>query len=137
MLEPRPDLLAAWLELYDATVHGLTLGPRVGELVRRELARLLACPAWVTDGASALSDIDDQAVAILDPGILDAHERAALGYVRAVVLDDAPDAGVRAAIATELSMAHRVELGFAVAVQLGPLLVTRASTPASTALGWS
>jgi hypothetical protein len=138
LLAPRPDLLMAWHGLYKATVHGRSLGPRIGMLIRRDLARLLVMPAWAPVNAPALADvapdrIPEAALISLDASVLESAERAALGYARAVVVDGDADAELLEVIEQRLRPDQRVELGFAVAVQLGALLVTRAlASPAQT-----
>ena len=132
LLAPRPDLRDAWLGLYLATTHGRTLPPRIGQLVRLDLARLLNCPSWASPRSRALQAVRLDALpfdrlAGLDPSLLDPREVVALRYTRAIVEGDGPSPELDSAIAEQFTEAQRVELGFCVAAQLGPVLVLRST----------
>jgi alkylhydroperoxidase family enzyme len=129
-LAVRPDLLADWTDLYWATVHGRLLGPRLGQLVRVYMSCRLDCPEWAPSDSRAvqlagLSPSDINALSRDDTARLTPKERAALAYAREIIADsDVPDS-VFATVAAELSDAEIVQLGFAVAVQNGPIRVFR------------
>ncbi len=129
-LATRPELLADWTELYWTTVHGDVLGPRIGQLIRVYMSRLLECPTWAPPDSAALGEagltatdlvaLEQGQVAWLSP-----REQAALAYTRELVADtDVPDA-VFAQVAAALSEPEIVALGFAVAVQNGTIRVFR------------
>jgi alkylhydroperoxidase family enzyme len=129
-LAPRPDLLADWTHLYWTSVHGDTLGPRLGQLVRAYMSQLLDCPAWALPDSVAfenagLTPADLGALGQGQLAWLSAKEQAALAYTRELVADsDVPDA-VFAQVAAVLSEREIVALGFAVAVQNGAIRVYR------------
>jgi hypothetical protein len=132
LLAPRPDLRDAWLGLYLATVHGRTLPARIGQLVRLDLARLLNCPSWAPPGSRALQAVGLDALpydrlAALDRSFLEPREIVALRYTRTIVEGEEPTPELDAAIAEQFTQAQRVELGFCVAAQLGPVLVFRST----------
>ncbi len=129
-LAPRPDLLADWLGLYTATVHGGVLPPRLRQLVRAEMARLLDCPSWAPPDSAALRDAgvgprELAALAADDGAAFSPAEAAALAYTRAVVAEDEVADDIFATLAAQLDEGQIVQLGFAVAVQNGAIRVYR------------
>ncbi len=134
-LAPRPDLAAAWAGLWSAALDDGPLPPRIGQLVRLDLAGRLGHRAWapLDDAAIRGAGIDRNDAAALpaaDPGRFDARERAALAYARALVADHDLDKTVTAVLTTEFSEAELVQLGLATAVQIGAILVDRSRSAA-------
>lgn len=109
MLAPRPEILAAWCALSDATTTGDPLGDRLGAIVRSTVGQALLVPAWAP-GA---------------PVPATPAERLVADYARALaVRGEVPD-DLRAAALETFGDAGVVQLGFAVASQAGPALVVR------------
>ena len=134
-LGPRPDLAAAWVDLWGAAIDDGPLPPRIGQLVRVDLATRLGHRPWapLDDPAILASGIDQATAAALptaDPARFDARERAALTYARALLADHAIDEAAIATLTAEFSEAELVQLGLATAVQIGAILVDRSRSAA-------
>ena len=132
-LGPRPDLAAAWTGLWRAAIEDGPLPARIGQLIRVDLGARLAHPGWAPpdDAAIRSAGIDTEtraALPALDPGLFDQQERAALTYARALLGDRDPDDDEEAALAAAFDEAELVQLGLAVAVQIGAILVDRSRT---------
>jgi alkylhydroperoxidase family enzyme len=112
-LAPRPDLADAWTGFWRAAIDEGPMPPRIGQLIRADLAARLVHPAW----AAALPS--------LEPARLDVREQAALGYARAMLGDRRLDAAEEATLAALFDEAELVGLGLATAIQIGAILVDR------------
>lgn len=132
-LAPRPDLAAAWAGLWRSAIEDGPLPARIGQLIRVDLAAHLVHPAWAPadDHAIRAAGIDAAtraALPALDDEDFDPRERAALGYARALLGDRDLDEAAEAALADAFNEAELVQLGLAVAVQIGAILVDRSRT---------
>jgi hypothetical protein len=132
-LAPRPDLAAAWAGLWRVALEDGPLPARIGQLVRVDLAARMAHPAWapVDDRAIRAAGIDAEtraALPALERERFDPRERAAVAYGRALLGDRDPDDTEEAALAEAFDEAELVQLGLAVAVQIGAILVDRSRT---------
>jgi alkylhydroperoxidase family enzyme len=132
-LAPRPDLAAAWTEVWRVAIDDGPLPARIGQLIRVDLAARLAHPGWASADDPAIRAVGVDATTraalpALDPDLFDPRERAALGYTRALLADRDPDEAEEAALAEAFDEAELVQLGLAVAVQIGAILVDRSRT---------
>lgn len=132
-LRPRPDLAAAWVGLWRVAIDDGPLPARLTQLVRLDLARQLVHPEWapLDDPSIRVAGIDTAIVAalpMLGPARFDDRERAALGYARAMVAGEDLDDAVETALAEAFTEPELVQLGFAVAIQLGAILLDRSLT---------
>ena len=129
-LAPRPELAAAWLALWRAAIDRGLLPPRIPQLVRVDLARRLVHPTWAPIEHSAIRGVGIdratvEALPELDPARLDDRERAALTYARSMLEDRELAPVEEAALRRSFSEPELVQLGFAVAIQVGAILVDR------------
>ncbi len=109
LLAPRPDILAAWTGLIEATTTGEPLGDRIGALVRATVGEALLLPTW----------------ALAVPGPVTPGERLAVDYARALAVRGEVSDDLRAAALEAFGDAGVVQLGFAVASQAGAALIVR------------
>lgn len=130
LLAPRPAILAAWLDLVDATTTGEPLGDRTGMLVRLAIGGAVGVPDFMPPDGPGVADAriepeDARAVASGDTTSLAPPERLAVAWARTLaVRGEVPDDLRRSALDT-LGDAAVVQAGFAVATLAGPARVLR------------